>query len=66
MVVLVATVTGVVVTTTEEVPSEVVTTVAEGVALDGTTVGSPPFRHVHALEIFAGTLDQRAAYAGNV
>lgn len=66
MVVLVAIVTGVLVATAEDAISEVATAVTEGVALEGTTVGFPPFRHVHALEIFAGTLDQRAAYAGRV
>lgn len=65
-VVVVATVAGMLVTASEEVTSEVVISVAEGLALEGIAVGFAPFRHVHALEIFAGTLDQRAAYAGKV
>lgn len=64
--VLLARVTGVLVTTTEEVTKDEVATIVEGTALLGTTVDFPPFKHVHALEIFAGTLDQRAAYAGKV
>lgn len=35
-------------------------------ALLGTAVGLPPFKHAHALEILAGTLDHRAANAGTV
>lgn len=60
---LLTTVDGVSVIKTAE---EEVTAVAEGTVLVGTAVGIPPFRHVHALEIFAGTFDQRAAYAGKV
>ena len=40
--------------------------VVEDTAVVGTAVGFPPLRQVQALEIFAGTLDQRAAYAGKV
>lgn len=54
------------VATTEEAAFEEAVAVAEGAAVVGTAVGFPPFRHVQALEIFAGTLDQRAAYAGKV
>lgn len=53
-------------TTEEEVTVEEAAAVAEGRVLVGAAVGTPPFRHVQALEIFAGTLDQRAAYAGRV
>jgi len=35
-------------------------------ALLMTAVGLPPFKHVQALEIFAGTLVHRAAKAGTV
>lgn len=65
---------GVPVTTTEEVAVTVakdvgfdkLVAVAEGAVLLGTAVGFPPFRQVQALEIFAGALCQRAAYAGSV
>ena len=40
--------------------------ICEEIAVVGTAVGFPPFRQVQALEILAGTLDQRAAYAGRV
>ena len=63
---LVATVKGVLVAATEEAAFEEATAVVEGVALVGTAVGFPLFRHMQALEIFAGTSDQRAANAGKV
>jgi hypothetical protein len=53
-------------TSAEDAAFVVLTTVAEGDALLGTAVGFPPLRQVQALEIFAGTLDHRAAYAGKV
>lgn len=45
---------------------DVAVAVADGEALIGAAVGFPPFRQVQALDIFPGTLDQRAAYAGKV
>lgn len=53
---------GALVATTEEAA----VIVADGVALVGAAVGFPPLRQVQALEIFSGTFDQRAAYAGTV
>lgn len=52
---------------------EETTTTLEGVgfgvmtdALLVTAVGLPPFKHVHALEIFAGAFVHRAAKAGTI
>jgi hypothetical protein len=45
---------------------EAAVAVADEVAVVGAAVGFPPFRQVQALDIFSGTLDQRAAYAGKV
>ena len=50
------------VTTTEEAA----VVVADDIGFVGAAVGFPPFKQVQALEIFSGTLDQRAAYAGKV
>ncbi len=58
--------TGVLAATADGADVEMVTTVGAAAVLIGTVVGVPPFRHVQALDIFAGTLDQRAAYAGKV
>lgn len=58
--------TALLVATIEEVMSEEAVAVAEGVAVVGIAVGFPPFKQVQALDIFSGTLDQRAAYAGTV
>lgn len=55
--VLVTIATGALVTTTEAAAVDEVTAVA---------VGFPPLRQLQALEIFSGTLAQRAAYAGSV
>ena len=63
---LVMTATGALVTTAEDAAADELAAVPEGVALLGTAVGVPPLRQVQALEIFAGTLDHRAAYAGSV
>jgi hypothetical protein len=40
--------------------------ICEEIAVVGTAVVFPPLRQVQALDILAGTLDQRAAYAGRV
>ena len=63
---LVGTAEGVLVMTADEAAFEEIAAVTEGATLLGTAVGFPPFKHVQALEILAGTWDQRAANAGKV
>ena len=49
---------------------EIATVVVAGAVITGVlllmAVGCPPFKHVQALEILAGTLDHCAANAGTV
>lgn len=63
---LIRTAEGVLLRLVDEAALDELVAVVEGTALLGIAVGLPPFKHVQALEILAGTLDQRAAYGGKL